>query len=447
MQNGSYGEQYGNEGSYGHYANGSVNGSYGQSESYSQQHLGDQYEPYNPYGQDRYYQGQYDQSAFAQQPFSSAENTYTQPYPSQPSQYVQGGYAQPYSQQYPSYAASTYAQQYPNYQSYQQGNDAAQQSAYQSVPQQIVADETVKPVSQNNAYGHADKVYDKDARRGGIWRVIFILALIVLVTALGIAGYILFSYWNGQHEYDELTQYMQVDEEHFDAITLGSFDVDWDALRAINPDVVGWVYVPDTRINYPIVWREHDDKYYLKRSFGDNSAGDFAAEYGCIMLSGENTPDFSDEVNIIYGHNMRNGSMFEALSHNLDTEYFNAHRVIYLLTPQGNYRLMSYACDRVRGTSTDIVIPNFPTKEEYKDYVQKRIDESTVTPDPAIPPIKDIKQTFAFSTCDYPDNKYRVITFCYADEFLKAGSDPLKGDIVPEGDVSNVEDVVNQRLS
>ncbi len=314
-------------------------------------------------------------------------------------------------------------------------------------PINFVPQTTVNPVTTGGAYAQADERYEKGARRGGCWRVVFIIALIVLVCALGVAGYILFSYWQGENEYDELTQYMQVDDSG-EVLTLGSFDVDWDALRSINRDVVAWLYVPNTNINYPVVWREHDDQYYLKRTFGDNSAGDFAAEYGCLMLSGENQPDLTDQVNIFYGHNMRNGSMFNSLSENDDSEVFNSHRVYYLLTPQGNYRLVSFACDKVLGTSTDIVIPNFPTQEEYEAYLQERVDSSTVTPVPPAPELSRIKQLFAFSTCDYPDNHYRIITFCYVNDFLAADADPLEGNVlVDESDITNVEDIVDQRLS
>lgn len=321
------------------------------------------------------------------------------------------------------------------------------QQAQPQPPLNFVPQTTVNPVGKTSAYARADEQYDEGARRGGCWRVVFIVALLVLICALGAAGYILFSYWQGQNEYDELAQYMQVDESA-DITTLGSFEVDWDALRAINPDLVAWIYVPGTDINYPVVWREHDDQYYLKHTFGDNSAGDFAAEYGCVMLSGENNPELTDQVNIFYGHNMRNGSMFNALSENDDSEIFNSHRVFYLLTPKGNYRLVSFACDRVIGTSTDIVIPNFPTEEEYDAYVKARYAESTVTPVPAAPELSKIKQVFAFSTCDYPDNHYRIITFCYVNEFLPEGSKVLEGQtLVDETDVANVEDLLNQRLS
>lgn len=273
--------------------------------------------------------------------------------------------------------------------------------------------------------------------------------MIALIGSLSVVGYIFFSYAEGENEYSDYQQYMQVEDAGDDSITtLGSFSVDWDALRAINPDIVAWIYVPDTVINYPVAWRANDDSYYLKHTFKGNIANAYAPEYGCIMLSGQNRSDFSDQVNIIYGHNMRNGTMFNVLSNNLNDEFFNSHRVFYLLTPKGNYKLKSFACDRVRGVSTDIVIPNFETEEEFQDYVQQRYNDSVVTPDPAGPPAEDIKKVFAFSTCDYPDNKFRVITFCYIDEYFKLGKDVKDGKSeVSEGDVAAVENDIASRLN
>lgn len=304
----------------------------------------------------------------------------------------------------------------------------------------------MNPVRTYSAEQHADERYSKGARRGGAWRILFFAALIVFLCALGAIGYILYTYWAGQNEYDQLAdEYFQV-EDSSGIVTLASFQIDWDGLRAINPDVVGWVYVPDTVVNYPIVWREEDDNYYLRRTFGDNSVGTFGAEYGTIMLSGANSSSWTDQVNIIYGHHLNNGSMFSLFGQFTDSEEFNQHRTVYVLTPEGNFRMTSFACDKVLGSSTDIVIPNFPTKEEFQAYVQARIDDSLVDPDPPALPASDIKQVFAFSTCSQPDHQYRLITFCSVDEFLPAGSDVAEGNsLVDQGDVDEVADMVTER--
>lgn len=306
---------------------------------------------------------------------------------------------------------------------------------------------SVKPVQTRSADEHADMRYSKGARRGGFWRILFILSFIVLVGALACVGYIFYTYWQGQHEYDELAQeYMQVDDPD-GVVTLGSFNVDWDGLRAINPDVVGWVYVPGTVVNYPIVWRENDSRYYLKRTFGDNSVGTFGAEYGTIMLEGVNSSSWTDQVNVIYGHHLNNGSMFAFFDSMQDTTIFNEHRVMFVLTPVGNFKMTAFAVDKVLGSSTEIVIPNFPTKEQLTEYVQERLNHSLVTPDPPAIPADQVKQVFAFSTCSQPDHEYRIVTFCSVDEFLPAGSDVALGNsLVDEAEVAEVEDMVNERM-
>ncbi|MCI8469496.1 MAG: sortase [Eggerthellaceae bacterium] len=287
-------------------------------------------------------------------------------------------------------------------------------------------------------------------KRRGPWRVVFWLALVVLVGSLSVLGYLFYTYWNGQKAYDDIVEVAFQEPDVERGFTLADFEVDWEALRAINPEVVGWVYIPGTVINYPVAHRAGDDQYYLKHNFANSSTGEFGAEYGCIMLSGENNPDFTDEVNVIYGHNMRNGSMFAFFNQMKDNAVFNDHRTVYLLTPEGNYALTTFALDHVPGTSTDIVQPTFPTPEEFHAYVQARIDQSIVTPDPGIPAADEIEKVFAFSTCDGANNKNRYITFCYVEEFLPASiaqAAPSLGGEVSGDDVAAANEASAERVS
>lgn len=289
----------------------------------------------------------------------------------------------------------------------------------------------------------------KKKRKGGIgWRIVFFAAIIVLVCALGGLGWLLFTYWNGQNEYDRLADEAFTLNEDGDLTTLASFEVDWEALRAVNPDVVGWVYLPDTVISYPICWREDDSTYYLKHNFGQNSVGDFGAEYGCVFLEGVNSGDWTDQVNVIYAHHMANGSMFALLADFAwNSELFNQHRTFYVLTPEGNFRMTSFAVNKVLGSSTDIVIPTFSTEEGLESYVQTRLDANIVEPaDPPAPAASEVRQIFAFSTCSEPDNSYRIVTFCTVDEFLPAGSNVALGNsLVDEGHVADVAGDVAER--
>ena len=109
--------------------------------------------------------------------------------------------------------------------------------------------------------------------------------------------------------------------------------VDFDALRELNPDIVGWLVCEDTSVNYPIAQGENNSRY-LNRLY-DGSRG----KAGTPFLDFENSPDFTDGNNIVYGHNLLDGSMFSELTRYREQAYYDAHPSMLLLTPQGAYRM------------------------------------------------------------------------------------------------------------
>lgn len=113
--------------------------------------------------------------------------------------------------------------------------------------------------------------------------------------------------------------------------------VDFEALAEINPDIVGWLYLANSKINYPIVQR--DNEYYLKRLFtGEYNAG------GCIFLDERNAADFSDDHSILYGHHMKDGSMFAGITAFQEQAYYDAHPTALLITPEGTYKIQFFSC-------------------------------------------------------------------------------------------------------
>ena len=304
----------------------------------------------------------------------------------------------------------------------------------------------VDPVNQQTGYDYADQAYGKTARRRSAWSVLFFIALFVLIAALSAAGYIFYTYWSGQNDYEVLDEYVQVDDSK-GYLTLGSFNVDWDALRSINPDVVGWVYLPGTAMNYPICWRQGSDTYYLSHNFQGNSVGNFGAEYGCPFLMAANSPDWTDQMNFVAGHNMWNGTMFAFIEDMQDTQLFNEHRTFYLLTPEGNFRLTSIACDRIPGNSRVTAYPGFDTKEEFREYLRDHVNESVVVADPSLPSVDAIDQAVAFYTCNSPDDRYRIMVYCAVEEFLPAGSEVSKGNaLLDQETIDGLESAVGERI-
>ena len=107
--------------------------------------------------------------------------------------------------------------------------------------------------------------------------------------------------------------------------------VDFEALRETGPDIIGWLSLPDTVINYPVTQAD-DNEYYLHHLY-DGTYN----KVGCLFADYENKADFSDRNTIIYGHNMRDGSMFAALNEYDEQSYFDTHKQMYLVTPEGSY--------------------------------------------------------------------------------------------------------------
>lgn len=116
-------------------------------------------------------------------------------------------------------------------------------------------------------------------------------------------------------------------------------DIDISSLRNINKDVVGWIYFEDEDINYPVL-HSGDNSTYLRRSYtGENIQG------GSIFMDGNNSDDFSDAHSIIYGHNMKDLSMFGKLRYYAtDADYILNHEYFQIITERRKYRykIISY---------------------------------------------------------------------------------------------------------
>ena len=269
------------------------------------------------------------------------------------------------------------------------------------------------------------------------WRIIFWIALLIFLLCAGILGFLAWTYWDGQRQYDDLKENVDLGP------TLSDMTVNWEALSAINPDICGWIYIPDTPISYPICWKEGDDSYYLYHNF-NNQSSQFGAEYGCIFLSGQNKKDWSDNSNLLYGHNMLNGTQFSILSAEQgNSEWFNAHRTIYILTPDGNYKLNTYAQNKVPSVTSDIVYTSFPNQEEIAKYVDARKAASLVEVNPPGKESSKVDKLFTLSTCSSPDDWYRILTLAEKEDFAKAGSDSSTQ--ISEGDSQVIQDDTQAR--
>lgn len=175
--------------------------------------------------------------------------------------------------------------------------------------------------------------------------------------------------------------------------------VDFEALWQINPDVVGWIYIPDTCINYPILQGETNDTYLYHLVTGKYNRS------GSIFMDYRNLPDFSNQNTVIYGHHMGDGTMFADIVKFKRQSYFDAHPTGYLFTPEKTYTLTFFAA-YVTDMRDDAWRREFAMEEDYADWLRDSAARSEVSCG-ILPVLTD--QILTLSTCTYEYDDARFI--------------------------------------
>lgn len=177
--------------------------------------------------------------------------------------------------------------------------------------------------------------------------------------------------------------------------------VDWDYLKSVNKDIIAWIEIPNTIINYPIL--KDNNLYYLKHSYNKkyNSNGSiFTTSY----------KPFEDIETLLYGHNMKNGSMFSILDKYLEYDFLHTHQKFYIYTPDKNYECTIFSVYSI-GINTEINNIKELNFDEKINYYKK---SSNIN----IKVDKEISKIVKLSTCSYinartspTDQRYYIVAY------------------------------------
>lgn len=233
--------------------------------------------------------------------------------------------------------------------------------------------------------------------------VLLTIALIVAIAVFCYAAFNLYhiytEYKKGTDEYNQIEEMAVTERDADNAEVAGPsaqikppIEVDFDKLKSVNEDVVGWIYVdalPD--ISYPIV-KGKDNQTYLHQTYEKNY--NFA---GTIFVDYENSGDFSDCNTLVYGHNMKNGSMFGHLKKfREDDKLYKQDKYFWILTPERNYRyeiITAYTT----GVNSDTYTLFKGPGEEFEKYLETIKGYSEIQTDDTDLTIKD--RIVTLSTC------------------------------------------------
>jgi len=167
------------------------------------------------------------------------------------------------------------------------------------------------------------------------------------------------------------------------------------------PDAVGWIYCPDTKIDYGVVEAEDND-YYLHRFYDGTYSGS-----GSLFVDCNNKRDFSDTNTIIYGHHMNDGTKFASLTLYRKEGYYAEHPVLYINTPGMNYRMEVFA-GFLTDADSECYTFRFESDAAYAEYLKTMRAQSDFESEVQVEPGDRI---VTLSTCSYEfyDARYVVL--------------------------------------
>ena len=232
-------------------------------------------------------------------------------------------------------------------------------------------------------------------------RVLKIILMLVLIVGVVCVGVRQWEYHRGAKEYADAEQVAAVpqpeteeapaieEETYVDPYAEALASIDLEALREVNHEIVGWISIPDTQVSYPLL-QATDNDYYLNHTWKKayNSVGS-------IFLECKNASDLSDFNTIIYGHNMRNGSMFGGLKQYKDLDYWKEHPSVYIVDDSGVHRYDIFAAHEVgvRTITYGLGITDQDTKEKFIQFAQT----GSVIETGEVPTVED--RVLTLSTC------------------------------------------------
>ena len=193
-----------------------------------------------------------------------------------------------------------------------------------------------------------------------------IIALICLGLGLACGAIGIYKYIeekNAGKEYEKLQQEVVKEEPEPEPVSKVEIPIDFAALQQQNPDVYAWIQVPGTEVDYPILQSSNDNTYYLNHTIDGEEKKE-----GAIFTENYNTKTFEDPNTVIYGHDMKNGSMFQSIHKYMDRSFFDNNRDIVIYMPDQILRYKIFAAYLTDNRHL-LMNYNFWSKDEYQQYL------------------------------------------------------------------------------
>ena len=300
-----------------------------------------------------------------------------------------------------------------------------EQSKEQSLEETVVKDKETKeektkeksekkPKKEKKKKESTREEKDTKAKIKDLSKLQIILGVVFALTIalVGFFTFKLFSfrkeYKEGEKIYEGALEYVTENEgyEYTADVVTGPYNIDFVSLQAENADICAWIVIPDTVVNYPVLY-SHDNKDYLRTTYtGEKNI------CGSIFMDCENISDFSSANTILYGHNMHNGTMFRVLNDYSNEDYYKEHPYVWICTPtkQTKYNIIATYRTTAAGDTynKDFIIGS----SQYKEWLSSLVEKSYYK----CADYDEQKPTITLSTCVYHNSDKRMIVLLQESE-------------------------------
>ncbi len=260
------------------------------------------------------------------------------------------------------------------------------------------------------------------------WKLLFIMVLTVFLFSSGFLVKTIYGYRKAEGEYEKIADEAvkvipgvldetladsggsgqnagSVGKEGTDGAVTDKVDlnrtlvIDFDSLKKKNPQILAWVDIPGTGISYPVAQTQDNEFYITHGIYGQKSSS------GAVFMDYRNKSDLSDSNTILFGHNMRNGSMFAGLRQFKSQSYRNSRPYVDLYFPDRKVRFEIYSCYEETASGD-----NFPTsfagESDREAFISAVLSRSLYTT--GIVPDED-SHTLMLSTCTGKGYSHRLV--------------------------------------
>lgn len=213
---------------------------------------------------------------------------------------------------------------------------------------------------------------------------------IILVITIIWSGYTMYS--NNKQNKETEKRYEALQQQYTTTTDDHKIRPQFEKLKTINKDIIGWINLEGTTLNYPIL-QSKDNKDYLQQ--------DFEKQYtrkGSIFMDYRNDPMHTKKNTIIYGHNVGDGTMFDTIEQYLDQTYYDQHKTIQYDTKHGKYNLEIISAYETT-TDDNYIQTDFKTDKQYEKFLENTMKKSQIA---TTTTINKNDKIITLSTCEDP---------------------------------------------